>query len=108
MAHVSANIPAGLGYLAGGLAITAVEVLLIHYRHGLSRGLLDMWISSADYGTGWSRWLNPFSDERFQDEQFRERTLVWIWLPFAIVLAVIGLLMFASAVVVFTGTASGT
>jgi hypothetical protein len=102
MAHVSANIPAGLGYLAGGLAITAVEVLLIHYRHGLSRGLLDMWISS------WSRWLNPFSDERFQDEQLRERTLVCIWLPFAIVLAVIGLLMFASAVAEFAGTARGT
>jgi hypothetical protein len=90
MANVSANIPAGLGYLAGGLTITAAEVLLIHYRHTLSRRLLDMCISATEYGTRWSQLLNPFNDERLQDEQFRERMLVSIWLPFAIVLAVIG------------------
>jgi hypothetical protein len=108
MANVSANIPAGLGYLAGGLAITAAEVLLIHYRHGLSRGLLDMWISSAQDGLRGHQWLNPFSDERLQDEQFREKVRLSIWLPFAIVLPVIGLVMFASAVVEFAGTAGGS
>jgi hypothetical protein len=49
-----------------------------------------------------------FSDERLQDEQFREKTLVWIWLPFVIVLPILGLLMFASAIVEFAGTASGS
>lgn len=83
-----------------------MEVLLIRHRHSLARELLNQWISAAQGAPHWPRWLNPFGDERYQDEQFREKQLIGVWLPPAIFLPILGLAMLLGAIEKFLGMAS--
>jgi hypothetical protein len=96
---VAADIPAGLGYLAGGLAFAAVEVILIRNRHRLSRRLVDQWVLAATRAPRGLRWAYfHWRDERWRNEEFREKQLVWVWLPFAMGLPVFAIALLASAI----------
>lgn len=99
---VAADIPAGLGYLAGGLAALAAEIALIRYRHRFARGSIDQWVSSARATPPRWRWTHgTWAKKEWDDERVRENALIWIWLPPALFLALIVLVMVASAVAEF-------
>ena len=101
-ADMAADIPAGLGYLAVGLAATVGEIALIRSRRRLARRQLDWFLSAGARAPRGFRWAyHSWRDERWQDEGFRERNLVWLWLPPVLFLPVFALVMLAGAVAEF-------
>jgi hypothetical protein len=102
MNTVAPDIPAGLGYLAAGLAFTAAEVALIRNRHRLARWQLGRMLAASARAPRGTRWMyRRWRDQRWQDEDFRARALVWVWLPPALFLPVAALAMLGSAVAEF-------
>ena len=100
--RVAADIPAGFGYLAGGAATIAAEVILIRNRRRDARSQIERWVSSASKTRPGLRWLHGrWTDERWHDESFRERNLVWVWLPPVLFCPVLASVLVAAAVAEF-------
>jgi hypothetical protein len=92
---VAADIPAGVGYLAGGLACAAAEVVLIRGRRRFARWQVDKYLSAAARSPRGLRWMHfHWRGERWRSEEFLDRQLVNTWLP-----PVIGLLVLAVALI---------
>jgi hypothetical protein len=101
---MAADIPVGLAYLAAGLAVTIGEVALIRNRSRLARWQLDEFLSAGTRAPRGFRWAyHSWRDKRWRDEEFRAKNLVWLWLPYALFLPVVALVMVAGAVAEFRG-----
>lgn len=102
MRIVAPDIPAGLGYLAAGLALTAAEVAVIRNRRRLAQRMIGGMLDASAGASRGTRWMyRGWRDKRWQDEDFREKALVWAWLPPALFLPVAALAMLGSAVAEF-------
>lgn len=99
---VAVGVGAGLGYLAGGLASGAIEVALIRYRRGLARWSIEKWVSAADRTSPRWRWRHgTWANAKWRDEEFRERSLYWVWLPPVLFFPVLTVALLAAAVAAF-------
>lgn len=79
---VKPDILAGLGFLAVSLVTLVIEAVLIANRHRLARWLVEEWVAAAAQASPKWRWLHgSFASDAWHDEEFRERALVWVWLP---------------------------
>jgi hypothetical protein len=99
---VAADIAAGFGYLAGSLATAATEVVLFRNRHRFAQWQIDQVITAgARAPRGWRWAYRTWRDERWQDEEFRRKRLVWTWLPPIMFLPLLALVFFVSAIAEF-------
>jgi hypothetical protein len=95
---MAADVPAGLGYLAGGVAAAAVGLVAARRRKEIARSLIDGWTSSAARASPRRRSLHgTWGNERWRDPAFRERSLLWIWLPMLAGFSVLALVFLLSA-----------
>jgi hypothetical protein len=96
---VAADIPAGIGYLAGGLAFAVIEVVLIRNRRRFARWQVDRYLSAAARAPRGLRWAYfHWRGERWRNEEFLDRQLVAMWFPAAVVLLVAAVVLFGSAI----------
>jgi hypothetical protein len=101
---VAANVAAGLGFLAAGLASGSVEAALVRYRRQVARWQIERWVCAAERTSPRWRWLHgTWARSKWRDDEFRERHLVRVWLPPALFLPVLMVVFLASAAGAFTG-----
>jgi hypothetical protein len=85
--------------MVGGLAFAAIEVVLIRNRRRFARWQVDRYLSAAARAPRGLRWTYfHWRGERWRDEKFLDRQLVTTWLPPAIVLPVVALVLLGSAI----------
>lgn len=101
--RVTADVAAGLGYLAGAAAAGGAEFVLLRYRSRISRDFVDRTVGAARQTTGWrKRVYGPWNDYRFDaDDARRNQVAFWVWVPAAVFLTLLTLVLFASAVAEF-------
>lgn len=76
------DILAGLGFVAASLVTLVIEAVLIANRHRLARWLVEGWVEDAARASPRWRWLHgSFASGAWHDGAFRERALLWVWLP---------------------------
>ena len=102
---VKPDVPAGLGFLAVALAAISIEIVLIINRRRLARWLVEGWVSHAARASPKWRWLHgTFARDVWQDTAFRDRALVWAWLPPVLIVPVFGAVFLLGAVNAFRGS----
>jgi hypothetical protein len=106
------DVPAGLGYLAVGLAAGAADIALVINRERVAQWYSDQFIQSIDEAIA-ARDRAPrrtrrlywrYGDARLRDVETRSRIPAVtgsLWIGFSAILTIVALLMIASAVAEF-------
>jgi hypothetical protein len=99
---MKADIPAGIGYLVGGLVCAAIEVVLIPNRRRFARWYVDWNLSAAARAPRGMRWASfHWRGERWRNPDFLNRQLVYLWLPLVVGLALVAVALVGSAITEF-------
>jgi hypothetical protein len=109
---VAADIPAGLGYLAIGLAFATADAALVLNRDRAGKWWFDNStrqveeiVAARDRASRWTRWMYwGWGDPRWRDVQIRSRLAKeaqWIWIPAAFMLSIVAVALINSAVTEF-------
>jgi hypothetical protein len=100
---VAANVAAGLGYLAASLVCGLTAADVTRHRNELARWYIEKLISSAERTKPRWLWLqNGWAMEGWWvHKELRERSLVWAWLPGALLFALPAVASLAWAVAEF-------
>lgn len=94
---MAADIPAAIGYLAGSLLAGAAEVGLIANRQRIAAAMIGFWASSAERARPGLRWLHAsWTHPGWGDPAVRARAEVYLWLPAALFLCLLAVVLVAS------------
>ena len=109
---MAADIPAGLGYLAIGVALVAANAALVLNRDRVGKWWFDYFarqveeiVAARDRASRFTRWMYwGWGDPRRRDVQTRSRLAreaQWVWIPAAFMLSIAAVALINSAVAEF-------
>src|SRR5436305_10654439 len=99
-----ADVPAGVGYLAGFIAAVGAEVYVVRHRMQIGESLVDDWVSSARRAKKGAKWLYaPWLDPRLADPAVREEAAFWASGQVLFFLPVLAVVLLGAAVAAFVG-----